>query len=68
LPTVPVVDQAELLEFIERRRLMGKRLMGKGLSFVDLHLLASALLAGVPLWTYDRKLADAARSLGVHPR
>jgi predicted nucleic acid-binding protein len=63
LPNVPVVDQAELLEFIERRRFMGKRL-----SFVDLHLLASALLAGVPLWTYDRKLADAARSLGVHPR
>lgn len=57
-----------MLEFIERRRLMGKRLMGKGLSFVDLHMLASALLAGVPLWTYDRELADAARSLGVHPR
>ena len=28
----------------------------------------TALLAGVPLRTYDRKLADAARSLGVHPR
>ena len=41
--------------------------MGKGLGWVDVHLLASALLAGVPLWTLDRPLARAAGQLGLRP-
>jgi len=31
-------------------------LMGKGVGFFDVHLLASAQLTGVPLWTADKKL------------
>ena len=60
LPSVQVVESHELLDFIDSRKLMGK-----GLSFVDLHLLASAVLARVPLWTGDKRLSNAAKELGV---
>jgi predicted nucleic acid-binding protein len=38
-------------------------LMGKGLGYIDMHLLASALLTDVPLWTLDRKLDETASQL-----
>jgi len=50
----------ELLQFIETHDLMG---MGIGL--IDVHLLASTLLTGISLWTYDKKLQTAAGKLGV---
>jgi predicted nucleic acid-binding protein len=37
--------------------------MGKGVGFVDIHLLASAQLTGVPLWTADKRLNFAADRL-----
>lgn len=53
LPRVPVATDAEVLDFIERRRLMGVRI-----GYVDAHLLASVVLAGdVTLWTLDTRLA-----------
>jgi len=30
--------------------------MGRGLGYIDMHLLASAKLSGIPLWTLDRSL------------
>lgn len=36
------------------------RLWGRGIGWVDAHLLASALLSGCALWTRDAKLAQAA--------
>jgi len=60
LPAAPLASHAEALAFIERRRLMGR-----GLSWVDVHLLASATLSGQPLWTQDRALSTAASSLGL---
>lgn len=60
LPSVPVAQHREALAFIESRRLMGS-----GLGWVDINLLASALLGGVQLWTLDRALREAATSLGV---
>lgn len=42
--------------------------MGKGLGFVDAHLLAAALLAteeGMRLWTRDASLDGVAARLGV---
>jgi predicted nucleic acid-binding protein len=39
--------------------------MGKGVGFVDVHLLASAQLIGVPLWTADKKLKSAADQLAL---
>ena len=41
------------------------KLAGKGLGWIDMHLLASARLSRLPLWTKDRRLATAARVLGV---
>ena len=60
LSTVREVTHEEILRFIEARKLMG---MGIGL--IDVHLLASTLLTGIMLWTYDRKLQTAARKLGI---
>jgi len=55
LPMAPTTEFDELLIFIDRHHLMGK-----GVGFVDVHLLASARLAGVPLWTADKKLKSSA--------
>jgi hypothetical protein len=60
LPSVPVADHDEVLAFVERRRLMGR-----GLGWVDMNLLASAAIAGVHLWTADKNLAAVARILGA---
>lgn len=62
LPEAPVADHDEVLAFVE-----GRRLMGLGLGWVDMHLLASAVLASLPLWTSDKRLSAVARSLEVHP-
>ncbi len=60
LPMAETASQEEVLVFIENNRLMGK-----GLGYVDVHLLSSAILTDVPLWTFDKSLAKAAKSLGV---
>jgi len=39
--------------------------MGKGMGYVDVHLIASAILTGVPIWTLDKKLAQAADGLHI---
>ena len=56
LPLVPVATDAEVLAFIE-----SVSLMGKGVGYLDMHLLASIRLqADVSFWTRDRKLAALA--------
>jgi predicted nucleic acid-binding protein len=60
LPKTVMASNSEVLELIERRKLWGR-----GLGWVDVHLLASALLSGCTLWTLDRKLADAAAALAI---
>lgn len=42
-----------------------RKLHGRGLSWIDVHLLASALAYGHQLWSADVALADAAAELGV---
>jgi hypothetical protein len=49
-----------VLQFIENYGLMGK-----GLGYLDLHLLASALLSRVPFWTLDKKLNKMVVRLGL---
>ena len=40
--------------------------MGRGIGYVDAHLLAAALLAGsVRLWTHDRRLRNVAVDLSI---
>ena len=58
LPMAPTVEFDEFLFFVDRHQLMGK-----GVGFVDIHLLASAQLIGVPLWTTDKRLKSAADQL-----
>ena len=60
LPRVGLVTHDEVLELVERRRLMGR-----GIGWVDAHLLAASLLENVSLWTLDRSLAAAAQRVGV---
>jgi predicted nucleic acid-binding protein len=60
MPMVPTVSHEEVLAFIIVRRL--KR---RGLGWIDVHLLASASLAKVPLWTVDNRLSVVARELGL---
>ena len=58
LPMTVLVEHEEVLAFIKDRELMGK-----GLGYIDVHLLASAVLTGLPIWTFDKKLAQAAHTL-----
>jgi len=60
LPILPKVEDAEALAFIDTHRLMAR-----GLGLIDVHLLASCALAGVGLWTRDKKLAQAASRAGL---
>lgn len=60
LPQTPVVSQEEFLHFIDLHALAGL-----GIGFVDIHLLASARLYGLPLWTADKRLAGAAENFGL---
>jgi hypothetical protein len=60
LPMAVSAEHGEVLRFIENNRLMAK-----GLGFVDMHLLASALLSGLQLWTLDKRLQQVALKLGL---
>ena len=59
LPSAVVAEADEILGFIE-----SKKLHGKGIGYVDVHLLASAALAGIKLWTRDKRLREVAQDLG----
>jgi len=60
LPRARVASTEETLQLIDARRLMGR-----GIGYVDVHLLASALLEGAPLWTFDLRLHATALGLGI---
>jgi len=60
LPSATTPDHREVLYFIEQHRLMGK-----GLGYVDVHLLASARLSRIRFWTRDKNLREAAKKLNV---
>ena len=60
LPVASVAESEEVLGFIERHVLHGK-----GIGYVDVHLLASvALTEGTKLWTRDKQLLVAAQAQG----
>ena len=60
LPNVAVADHFEVLRFVDAHRLCGR-----GLGWIDMHLLASAVLSRTPIWTMDRTLARVASAMGV---
>jgi predicted nucleic acid-binding protein len=55
-----VVPHAEVVAFVQDRKLHGR-----GAGWIDIHLLASALVARSELWTADPRLARLARELNV---
>ena len=58
LPSATSATTTEVLALIESRRLWGR-----GLGWVDAHLLASALLSHCAFWTLDKQLVEAAVDL-----
>jgi predicted nucleic acid-binding protein len=60
-PKAPVAQNEDVLQLIATHRLFGR-----GIGYVDVHLVASALLQpGTQLWSRDKKLKAAAEELGV---
>jgi predicted nucleic acid-binding protein len=60
LPKSVYADHEDVMQFIENYSHMGK-----GLGYIDIHLLASALLTNVPLWTLDKKLREVSSKIGL---
>jgi predicted nucleic acid-binding protein len=56
----PVVAHREVVEFVRHRRLHGR-----GIGWIDTHILASALVSEIKLWTADPRLGEVARELGI---
>jgi predicted nucleic acid-binding protein len=56
----PAVPHADVVEFVRSRRLHGR-----GIGWIDAHLLASALVARLKFWTTDPRLAALAGELGI---
>ena len=57
---VPAVAHAEVVSFVRSHKLHGR-----GIGWIDVHLLASALVARLELWTTDPALATIAKELGI---
>jgi len=60
LPQARVAEHDELLRFVEQHQLSGR-----GLGWVDVHLLGGAFLSSCRLWTHDKALREAARALRI---
>jgi predicted nucleic acid-binding protein len=56
----PAVPHVEVIEFVRHRRLNGR-----GIGWVDVHLLACALVSRFRLWTADSRLEVMASELGI---
>ena len=53
MPTAPIASEEETLLLIDNHKLMGR-----GIGYIDAHLLASVLLGdGTRLWTRDKRLS-----------
>ena len=61
LPMATVAADEEVLNLIDR-----EKLFGRGVGYIDAHLLAAARLSGnAALWTRDRQLREVAQALGL---
>ncbi len=56
----PTIPHGEVVEMVRVRKLAGR-----GIGWIDAHLLASALVASARLWTADASLAALATEIGV---
>ncbi len=55
-----IVPHSDVVAFVRHRRLQGR-----GVGWIDVHLLASAIVERFRLWTADPRLAALAQELGV---
>jgi len=60
LPTTTIAQHDEVLQFVDQQKLYGR-----GLGWIDAHLLAAARLDHLSIWTLDKPLAKVAHSIGV---
>ena len=60
LPPLAVATEREVLYFIDTHSLMGR-----GIGYIDAHLLAASRLAGAALWTRDKRLHAVATELAL---
>ena len=61
LPQANVATDTEVRQFIDRHALFGR-----GIGYIDAHLLAAArLTAGASVWTRDQRLQGIADRLGL---
>ena len=60
LPSADLVPHEDVLDLVRRRRLMRR-----GIGWIDAHLLASALTSSAVLWAVDVDLSAAAADLSV---
>lgn len=60
LAATPVAEHDEVFAFLRT-----ERLFGRGLGWIDVHLLASARLTPCPIWTLDKGLKSAAEHLNL---
>ena len=56
----PIMTHSEIVVFVRERRLHGR-----GIGWIDAHLLASALVGRLQLWTADPRLAMLAAEFGI---
>ena len=56
----PTVSHGEVVVFVRERRLYGR-----GVGWIDAHLLASALVGRLKLWTADPRLVVLANELSI---
>jgi predicted nucleic acid-binding protein len=61
LPMTISAEDGEVLKFIENHQLMGK-----GLGYIDVHLIAAAVLTDVPFWTFDKTLGKMTKKIGIN--
>ena len=57
----PVVPHSDVVVFVRDRRLYGR-----GIGWIDAHLLAASLVGRLRLWTIDPALAMVAKELGIN--
>lgn len=62
LPAAKVATDTEVLRLIE-----ANNVVGSGIGYVDVHLLASALLMDCPFWTRDKRLVKVTERIGRAP-
>lgn len=60
LPPVLRASESEVMRLIEARKLWGR-----GLGWLDAHLLTSALISHCRLWTLDKRLGTVASELAL---